>query len=471
MKRLRAALAASTVLLSAQAPDAARMKADVYTLASPAFEGRLTGTPGQMKAARLVAERFKELGLQPLGKGAEPYFLPYALELRTASETGSSFVLEGHRVPFGPGAATFRLAPLETRLLFVPEGVDPGPSAKGRWLARFAPAGAEPDGDLLMKAALASGASGLVLLPRLGADTLGHEREQGQRFIQRGRYGFPGDGPAPKGPAEAALDEASARALGLDLVALSKAVAPVDLGAFQITPNMSLTTLNPVNVAGLLRGSDPVLKDEIVVLSAHEDHLGFLHGQLHPGADDNASGTAVLMEAARLLKDAKPRRSILFLSVSGEELGLFGSRAFVADPPVPLKSIVADLNTDMVGRNGIRTIAVTPARIEGATGTLTRDARSIAADLGFTLTDEADEYWKRSDHYTFAQAGIPAIFFFGGMEADYHQATDTPDKIEPEKLANVAELLRRLTLRIANADARPQALPDEAWKSWAWPSR
>lgn len=469
MIRVAAALAATSLLL-AQAPDAARMKADVYTLASPAFEGRFTGAPGQMKAAHLVADRFQALGLQPLAKGPEPYFLPYALELRTVDPVASFLSLQGKRASFGPGVATYRLAPLETRLRFVPDGVDPGSVTPGEWLAHFAPKEAGTDSGLLLQAAQASGASGLLLLSRPNQDTLGPLRERAQRFLRRGRYGFPGDGPAFSGPALAALDAASARALGLDLDALMKATAPKELGDFRIAPKLTVQTSKPVNVAALLPGSDPLLKDQIVVLSAHEDHLGIVDGQLHPGADDNASGTAVLMEVARLLKDAKPRRSILFLSVSGEELGLFGSKAFVANPPVPLKAIVADLNTDMVGRNGVKTIAVTPARIEGATGTLTRDTRAIAADLGFTLTDEADEYWKRSDHYTFAQVGIPAIFFFGGMEPDYHQATDTPDKIEPEKLANVAELLRRLTLRVADADAKPEPLPDSVWKSWKWPS-
>lgn len=474
MIRAAAAFAATSLLLAQApilAPDAARLKADVYTLASPAFEGRLTGAPGQIKAAHLVADRFKALGLQPLGKSPEPYFLPYGLELRTATVAGSTFTLGSRSIPFGPGAATYRLTPLETKLLFVPEGVDPGPAAKGQWIARFAPASGEPDFAALLQATAASGATGLLLLARPEKDTLAPLRERALRFLQRGRYGFPGDGASPSGPPLAALDGASCHALGLDLSALHKAAAPIELGAFRIAPKMEVTPLTPVNVAGLLPGSDPKLKDEIVVLSAHEDHLGIVNGQLHPGADDNASGTAVLMEVARLLKEAKPRRSILFLSVSGEELGLFGSRAFVANPPVPLKAIVADLNTDMVGRNGVKTIAVTPARIPDATGTLTRDTREIAAELGFTLTDEADEYWKRSDHYTFAKAGIPAIFFFGGMEPDYHQATDTPDKVEPEKLANVAELLRRLTLTVADSDTRPSALPESAWKTWKWPSR
>ena len=467
-----AALCLSTALAAVQAPDAVRMKADVDLLASPAFEGRLTGTPGQMKAARLVAARFKELGLQPLGKGAEPFFLPYELELRTTREEGSWFALNDHRVAFGAGATAYRLAPLSAGLVFLPGDTVLGAETKGKWIARFAPAGFKAeDADGMLAATSDAGAAGLLLLPRPGADRLGPLRERARRFSQRGRYGFPADGPPPLGPPEAVLDEASARALGLDLPALFQRTVPLELGRFDIAPDAKVEALHPVNVAALLPGSDPALKDEVVVLSAHEDHLGMAGGVLHPGADDNASGTAVLMEAARLLKDAKPRRSILFLSVSGEELGLFGSRAFAADPPVPLKALVADLNTDMVGRNGLRTIAVTPARVPEATGTLTRDAREIAASLGFTLTDEADTYWKRSDHFTFAKAGIPAIFFFGGMEADYHQPTDTPDKIEPEKLANVAELLRRLALRVADADARPAALPEATWKLWPWPTR
>lgn len=464
--------AALAALASAQAPDAGRMKADVDLLASPAFEGRLTGTPGQMKAAHLVADRFRALGLQPLGKDPEPYFLPYELELRAMDEARSSASLGGRRVAFGPGAAFFRLAPMVAPLRFVPETMALDDQVKGVWVARFAPRdftiGA---GDALYLAAMEHGAAGFLFLPRPGADALAPYRERARAFARRGRYRFPDDRAPLLGVPAGALDESSARALGLDLAALAERVAPLDLGALRLDPAAAVSALHPVNAAALLPGSDPKLKDEILVLSAHEDHLGVVDGRLHPGADDNASGTAVLLEVARLLRDAKPRRSILFLSVSGEEEGLFGSRAFIAKPPVPLAAIVADLNTDMVGRNGVATVAVTPARIQDATGTLTRDAREIAAALGFTLTDEADDYWRRSDHYTFAKAGIPAIFFFGGMEPDYHQATDTPDKIEGAKLANVAELLRRLALRVADADGKPATLPEAAWKGWAWPTR
>lgn len=451
------------------APDAARMEADVALLASPAFEGRLTGTPGQMKAAHVVADRFRQMGLRPLGAGADPYFLPYALELRTANEECSVLALGDRRVPLGSGAASFRLAPVDAPLVFVPAGAAPA-AAKGAWMARFAPEG-RVDMDRALTQALEAGAEGLVLFPRPKADGLAELRARGRRYLTRPRYGFPGEGPAAAGLPLVVLDATSAGALGLDLAGLSARTAALPLGPLKLALNTSTETLHPVNVAGLLPGADPELKDEVVVLSAHEDHLGLEDGQLHPGADDNASGTAVLMEVARLLKEARPRRSILFLSVSGEELGLFGSRAFVAAPPLPLRSIVADLNTDMVGRNGVRTISVTPARIQGATGTLTRDARELAKELGLKLTDEADLYWRRSDHYTFAKAGIPAIFFFGGMEPDYHQATDTADKIEPEKLANVARLLRELAMKVADAPARPAALPAPEWSRWKWPSR
>ena len=464
--------ACSTALLSAQTPDASRMKADVNLLASLAFEGRMTGTAGQMKAAKLVAARFRDLGLLPLGTGPDPYFLPYDLEHRTAQEEGSFLSLKDHRVPLGSGASTFRLSPLTTTLTFLSEGATLAPGNRGGWVAQFVPSGFQAkDGDALMYAALSQGATGVLFLPRPGEDALGPLRNQGVAFILRGRYGFPADGPPPAGPPEAMVDEASAKALGLDLPALLRSTSPINLGSFQIQLHTHLDTLRPVNVAGLLEGSDPKRKDEIIILSAHEDHLGVVNGQMYPGADDNASGTAVLMEAARLLKDTHPRRSILFLSVSGEEEGLFGSRAFMAQPPIPLRRIMADLNTDMVGRNDVRTLSVTPAAIEGATGTLTRDARAIAMDLGLTLTDEADDYWKRSDHYTFAKAGIPSIFFFGGMEPDYHQPSDTPDKVEGEKLAHVTELLTRLALRVANADTPPRSLPRRAWESWSWPSR
>ena len=241
------------------------------------------------------------------------------------------------------------------------------------------------------------------------------------------------------------------------------------MGTFTYAPKITTEEIPTSNLAAVIPGSSPELKDDFIVLSAHHDHLGLEGGKLHPGADDNASGTAAILEVARLLKDSKPKRSILVLSVSGEEIGLWGSQAFVDAPPVPLSRIKADINVDMVGRNAVDELSVTPAQIEGAVSTLTRDARDLASRQGIKLNQEADKYWTRSDHYTFAKRGIPCIFFFGGMHGDYHEPTDTPDKINFEKLARVVRLARDLTLQVANAVEQPKLLPKDAWVSWTWP--
>ena len=169
----------------------------------------------------------------------------------------------------------------------------------------------------------------------------------------------------------------------------------------------------------------------------------------YPGADDDASGTAALLEVMRLLKDANPRRSIAFLGVSGEEEGLLGSEAFLANPPIAVTAIKADLNMDMVGRGRPGELHVMPARRDGQVTTLTAQARTLAAAGGITLSAGIEAYWSDSDHYSFARRGIPAICFNTGLHADYHQPTDTPDKINYNRLASVVRIVRDLAMLTA----------------------
>lgn len=230
------------------------------------------------------------------------------------------------------------------------------------------------------------------------------------------------------------------------------------------------TTLHSTNVVATIPGTDPVLKEEIVLLSAHHDHLGLRGGTLYPGADDNASGTAGLLELARLLKDSRPKRTLVFLSVSGEELGLWGSRRFAATPPLDLTKVVADLNTDMISRGEPDQLHVAPAHIEGAVTSLVGHARSLAARQGIRLADGTDKYWQRSDHYSFVQKGIPALFFFAGMHADYHQPTDTSDKTDYAKMVRILRLTRDLAWVTASAPGRPWVLPATQWSQWTWAS-
>jgi Zn-dependent M28 family amino/carboxypeptidase len=221
------------------------------------------------------------------------------------------------------------------------------------------------------------------------------------------------------------------------------------------------------NTVGILEGSDPVLKDEYLVYSAHMDHIGITRGRadsINNGADDDASGTAGIVELAEAFSrpGAGPRRSIIFLTVSGEEKGLWGSDYFARHSPVPLRQIVANLNIDMIGRNWADTIVAIGKEHSDLGSTLDRVNRSHP-ELGMTAIDDRwpeERFYFRSDHYNFARRGIPILFFFNGVHEDYHEVTDSPDKINSEKEARILKLLFYLGQDIANAAKRPQWTPE-----------
>jgi hypothetical protein len=221
------------------------------------------------------------------------------------------------------------------------------------------------------------------------------------------------------------------------------------------------------NVLGVLEGSDPVLRQEYVLFTAHMDHLGIIPGaadSIANGADDNASGTTGVMTLARAFGSAakRPRRSLLFMTVSGEEKGLWGSQYFVDHPVVPLERIVADLNMDMIGRNWRDTIAVLGREHSDLGATLAR-VSGRHPELHMTPVDDRwpnELLFYRSDHYNFARSGIPALFFFNGLHDDYHKVTDSPDKIDTEKESRILKLVYYLGAEIADAPARPAWNPD-----------
>lgn len=204
-------------------------------------------------------------------------------------------------------------------------------------------------------------------------------------------------------------------------------------------------TLQSSNVLGLLEGSD--LKDEYVVLTAHYDHLGKKNETIWFGADDDGSGTVAILELAKAFAKAKaegkgPRRSILFMAVSGEEKGLWGSDYYSSHPAFPLEHTTVNLNIDMIGR-------IDPSRSYGDSSNyiyvigddkLSSDLKPISEtvnkkysklELDYKYNDPKDpqRIYYRSDHYNFAKKGVPVIFYFSGLHPDYHRPTDTPDKI------------------------------------------
>lgn len=226
------------------------------------------------------------------------------------------------------------------------------------------------------------------------------------------------------------------------------------------------------NVVAVLEGSDPTLRDEYVVYSAHMDHVGVGEPRgestdsIWNGADDNASGTSTLMEVAEAMAslppELRPRRSMMFLWVSGEEKGLLGSAAFASNPSVPVESMVANFNVDMVGRNWTDTIVAIGKEHSDLGETMNR-INAANPDIGMTAIDDIwpdENFYRRSDHFNFARRGVPVLFFFNGTHEDYHRASDEPAKIDTEKMARIGRLLFLLGVEVGNADERPQWDPD-----------
>ncbi|HSE88257.1 MAG TPA: M20/M25/M40 family metallo-hydrolase [Candidatus Binatia bacterium] len=252
---------------------------------------------------------------------------------------------------------------------------------------------------------------------------------------------------------------------GLSLKPLKERIDREERPASQVLPAARVTlqvSLEEIrqraeNVVGVLPGSDPTLKDQTIVIGAHYDHVGFGHygtrdsraeGQIHHGADDNASGTAVLLQLAERLSRSqpKPARTVVFAAFSAEELGLFGSRHYVNYPPLSLSSTKAMLNLDMVGR----------LRDNRLTVFGTRSARELSAivleeahKLGLQVS-ESDSVG-RSDHMSFYNRKVPALHFFTGSHPDYHRPSDTWEKLSIEGMVKVTELVGGIVQKVANA--------------------
>ncbi|MGH9790253.1 MAG: M20/M25/M40 family metallo-hydrolase [Candidatus Acidiferrales bacterium] len=215
------------------------------------------------------------------------------------------------------------------------------------------------------------------------------------------------------------------------------------------------------NVAGIVRGSDPTLSAEAIVVGAHYDHLGLGErnslapsqaGKVHHGADDNASGTATLLELARTLASqrASLKRSIVFMAFSGEELGLLGSTHYTKQPAWPLERTAAMVNLDMVGRPRENKLYV------GGVGTSPHFREIVEkANAGSFALSFTDSGYGSSDHQSFYVKDVPVIFFFSGLHADYHKPSDTADRIEPAAHARVTELALRTTEALAALEERP----------------
>lgn len=247
----------------------------------------------------------------------------------------------------------------------------------------------------------------------------------------------------------------------------------------QVNVKRKIDELVSENVLAFIEGSD--LKDEVVVLTAHYDHIGVKDGEVYNGADDDGSGTVALIELAEAFMKAKaeghgPRRSILIMPVSGEEKGLLGSQYYTDHPVIPLENTVANLNIDMIGRldnrhpdNPNYVYLIGADKLSTTLHDISEEANKTYTniELDYTYNDPNDpnRYYYRSDHYNFAKHQIPVIFYFNGTHEDYHKATDTVEKIDFNKVEKITQLVFYTAWELCNRDERIEVNVENNFKN------
>lgn len=430
-----------------------RIREDLEYLASDELAGRDTPSPGLELAADHIEERLSELGFE---HGARAGFVDLWTRSWVQIDTEESF-LALEPVDAGEGAQRlvfgdyFLVSPREmTDLSAKGELISVGSGSKselrkadleGAWAVTI-----WPEGSILAVARRVQeeGAVGLLVLPA-GEDRV-HRLESTQLTLSSGRFADVGEDVFPT------------PVLGIE--ATDRLLAPFggrlpEAGeSFGITAEERRRTTHPgglrrfENVCGLWPGDHPRLSKEVIIISAHYDHVGRQGGEIHNGADDNASGTTGLLAIAEALHRHGPmKRSVLLMWVSGEEKGLWGSEAWTRRPWLPEgHRPVCNLNIDMIGRNAPEDLCITPTRglAEHYNG-LTRLAEQHASTEGFGKLRSADEYWRRSDHMNFAvHLGLPVAFLFADVHEDYHKPTDDADRIDYDKIRRVVRLVLRM---------------------------
>jgi hypothetical protein len=471
-------------------------------LASDEFEGRETGTPGYQKAAEMVAAHFKEIGLKAVGDEATPnrtYFqnVPFVasgLDAETARfevTGGKETITVKPGEGFGATGSGNLNAHGPLAFVFVQPGQGKLPEldVKGKvviavcvdsegGLTRI-PAGVlvdlrKPGPATILRIDDVTAARGMTTGDAIRKDIY----ERGERAGAR----RPGSDRGPSVNISKALAERLAKEGGKDFAALlakAKAGAEPSTITTKLAVRIELATkivdIPVPNVVGYLEGSDPVLKNELVIIGSHLDHLGRNRstGEVFNGADDDGSGsTGILAVSRAFAKNTRaPKRSVLFLTFCGEEKGLLGSDWYVEHPIFPHASVIAELQMDMIGRHEEAVAGENPGSETADDNVNTLHlvgAKRIAPTLndiieqinqdhtGFVFEYDQEGVYERSDHANFAKKGIPIAFFFTGFHRDYHRVTDDVEKIDFPKLARVAQLVYLIGWDLGE---RPEKLP------------
>jgi hypothetical protein len=464
---------------------AASIQADDYLrklgiIAHDSMGGRDTPSPGLEMTAAWIAGEFERAGLTPAGDDGS-YVQRYAIEVVQQDFVASSVRINGGGdLRFGRDMVTRGTfeGDFEGGVVVL-MGLDPlAPDDARRIVGKHVivaslPGGLDGQGRRYTAGLLREGALSVLAV----VDAPDRDWDQYVKSVSSSSIVRVG-GHAPTGGFSAEVRAGAIktilRAHGVDLSRVpapgEEAVIDVPGLGFTLSPRVQvLDGRSAPNVAGIVEGSDPVLKEEFVVFSAHMDHIGIgtpnAEGDsINNGADDDGSGTIAIVEIAEAFAslETKPKRSMIFLLVSGEEKGLWGSAYFAENPPVPVDRMVADLNADMVGRNWPDTIVAIGMEHSDLGSTLALVNRAHPA-LGMTAIDDIwpeERFYFRSDHYNFARVGVPVLFFFNGTHEDYHGLDDEVDRINAEKAVRISQLIFYLGYELASRSERPRWNPE-----------
>jgi len=481
----------------------ADLRAHLSILASDAYEGRETGTRGNAKAAEYIKNHFMNLGFAPNKELEEGYYQP--IQFNYESWNDIAMTVNGQRFRHLWDFLAFQDKNNDmdsvniNKVIFMGYGINDakysdykGKRVKGKSIMIYEGEPLDATGksritgsstksewstDITKKLAAAQSA-GVKTVFIISSDIKGMLADN-RRALLGAKVSLGKIEERPTYPNSLYISTTIAQELmgnkkAKVIKSRDRITAKGKLRKVTLKPSVFLdmdkntSSLKGNNVLGFIEGTDK--KDEIVVLSAHYDHLGKKGESIYNGADDNGSGTTAVLEIAQTFADGlkkgyKPRRSVLFLCVTGEEKGLLGS-AFYADRPVyPLANTMVDINVDMVGRvdkkyedNPNYVYVIGSDRLSSdlhkINENINNDYRRLVMDYTYNSEQDPNRYYFRSDHYNFAKNGVPAIFFFNGTHGDYHMATDTVEKINFDKMSEITKHIYHLAWELSNREEK-----------------
>lgn len=440
-------------------------------LASDELEGRDTGAKGQKLAADYLAEFYKGLGLNGPVDGSyfQKFQLASVMYKEVELKVGKQKLVNNEDFVFIGDADQKRNQKADLVFLGLASDenlskVDVKDKLVGLWTIGESAQEAR-------KKVMDAGAKGIIIVTMEGQANFDRIANRYKSLSGKGRLGF--EKPTVQEPVFMVSSDKMASLFGLSIEELKEAAknnpasVPSQKATFKVVKEVE--TVDTENVMGFLEGTDK--KEEVLVLSSHYDHIGISSdGQINNGADDDGSGTVAVMEIAEAFalaaKEGKrPRRSVLFLNVSGEEKGLLGSEFYSDNPVFPLENTINNINIDMVGRidyeyqdaeNKDYVYVIGSEMLSSQLKTINEynniTYTNLILDYRYDAEDDPNRFYYRSDHYNFAKHNIPVIFFFNGVHDDYHQPTDTVDKIEFDLLEKRTKLIFHTSWDLANRE-------------------